>query len=186
MMQQVDIVDRIPNGSLLYGFHPDADLRPEALKTVMESVYDYKIAALEAMTDANAENAELISAYRCEDREGAGRQVGCATMRRSARRASSRSGSAGGPRPGAWNAHRPYLRGESFSLGDVLRGVNLVRLAYLGLASMWEDRPNVVRYASALLARPSLHKEAIQATMNSMPPSRYLDAIAGTTEVASV
>ena len=185
VMQQVDIVDRIPNGSLLYGFHPDADLRPEALKAVMESVYDYKIAALEAMVDANADDAELVSAYRAKiAKERGGKSV----RHDAAFQRSARHHVAGllADLDQVLGTASPYLRGESFSLGDVLWGVNLVRLAYLGLASMWEDRPNVVRYASALLARPSLRKEAVQATMDSMPPSRYLDAIAGTTEVASV
>lgn len=49
VMRQVDIVDRIPNGALLYGFHPDADRRPDILKSVMETVYDCKIIALEAL-----------------------------------------------------------------------------------------------------------------------------------------
>lgn len=66
VMHQVSIVDRIPNGTLLYGFHPDADLRPEALKTVMQTVYDHKIRALEAMIDANADDAELVAAYRAK------------------------------------------------------------------------------------------------------------------------
>jgi len=63
---------------------------------------------------------------------------------------------------------------------------NLVRLAYLGLASMWDDLPNVVQYVDALVKRPSLCKEAVQATIDSLPPSRYIDVVACSAEVVAV
>lgn len=50
-----------------------------------------------------------------------------------------------------------YLVGCAFALGDVLWGVNLVRLAYLGLTSMWDDL---------------------------LPPSRRIDAMASCVETA--
>lgn len=185
VMQQVDIVDRIPNGTLLYGFHPEADRRPEALRMTMESVYDYKIAALETMINANADDAELVSAYRAKI---AKEQGGKSVRHDAAFQRATRDHVAGllTDLDRALETSSPYLTGETFSLGDVLWGVNLARLAYLGLASMWEDRPNVVRYANALFTRPSLRKEAVQATMDSMPPSRYFEAMADITEVASV
>ncbi|WP_011295759.1 glutathione S-transferase family protein [Cupriavidus necator] len=185
VMQQVDIVDRIPNGTLLYGFHPDADLRPEALRTVMESVYDYKVAALKAMIDANADNAELVSAYRAKiAKEQGGKSVRHdAALQRAAR---DHVAVLLADLDRLLGTSSPYLLGPHFSLGDVLWGVNLTRLAYLGLASMWKDRPNVIRYVNALLTRPSLRKEAVRATMDSMPPSRYFDVVSGTAEVASM
>ncbi|MNR39009.1 hypothetical protein D3C85_1571700 [compost metagenome] len=68
----------------------------------------------------------------------------------------------------------PRRDGHSFSLGDVVWGVNLVRLAYLGLASMWDELPNVARYFDVLSQRPSLCKEAILASIDSLPPSTCL------------
>lgn len=187
VMRQVSIVDRIPNGTLLYGFHPDADLRPDALKTVMETVYDYKIMALETMIAANAGDAKLVAAYRAKIAKERGGKSVChdATFQRVTRQhvanllkeLDGTLGSAAGPKSGLDSG--PYLAGASFSLGDVLWGVNLVRLAYLGLASMWDDLPDVARYVDALVRRPSLRKEALQATIDAMPPSRYMDALAG-------
>lgn len=185
VMQQVSIVDQIPNGTLLYGFHPDADLRPEALKTAMETVYDYKIKALETMIDANAGDAQLVAAYRAKiAKERGGKSVRHdAAFQRAARRhvaglLADLDHALGSP--------TPYLGGESFSLADVLWGVNLVRMAYLGLASLWEDLPNVGRYADALARRPSLCTEAVRATADSMPPSRYMDVLAGCGEAVPV
>lgn len=181
VMHQVDIVDRIPNGTLLFGFHPEADLRPEALRTAMESVYDYKIAALEAIIEANAGDAELVHAYRAKIvKEQGGKSVRLdAAFQRAAR---DHVAGLLMELDRALGISPPYLRGEAFSLGDVVWGVNLARLAYLGVASMWEDRLNVVRYANALFTRPTLRKDAVQATMDLMPPSRYFEAVAGITE----
>lgn len=178
VLHQVNIVDRIPNGALLYGFHPDSDLRPDALKAVMGTVYDYKVMALEAMIAANAGDGELIAAYRAKIAKERGGKSVCrdAAFQRDARAhvAGLLKDLDGALGPGSF----PYLHGTSFSLGDVLWGVNLVRLAYLGLASMWEELPNVSRYFDSLVKRPSLHKEAIQATLGSLPYSSYMDNIA--------
>jgi glutathione S-transferase len=177
VMRQVDIVDRIPNGTLLYGFHPDADRRPAALKAAMETVYDHKIMALEALIAANADDAALVAAARAKIvKERGGRSV-CRN-------------------PGFQRAARAHVDGlladldrdlaatssglghGAFSLADVLWGVNLVRMNYLGLSSMWDARARVKDYFGALVRRPSLFKEAVRASVDSMPPSVYMDAIA--------
>jgi glutathione S-transferase len=177
VMRQVGIVDNIPNGSLLYGSHPDADRRPEILKSVMETVYDYKLMALEALAAANADDPELVAAYRAKmAKESGGREVRRdAAFQRAAR---SRVDYALG------NLERDLaartfscLHGNAFSLADALWGVNLIRMNYLGLAPMWDGLPRVQEYFKALIARPSLRKEAIQASVDSMPPSIHMNGI---------
>jgi glutathione S-transferase len=178
VMRQVGIVDRIPNGSLLYGFHPDADRRPDVLKSVMETVYDYKIMALEGLIAANAGEPELIAAYRAKIVKETGGKAVCrdADFQRTARR---HVGDLLTDLDRALAAKAsPWLNRSSFSLGDVLWGVNLIRLAYLGLAPMWEELPNVARYFDALVRRPSLCKEVIQASIESLPHSDYMDSLA--------
>ena len=185
VMRQVGIVDRIPNGALLYGFHPDADLRPGALKLTMETVYDHKVAALEQLIAANADAPELVAAYRAKIvKESGGRRVRHdPAFQRAARDhvgdllkelerdLAARSFSC--------------LHGNPFSLADVLWGVNLVRLNYLGLSSMWRGLPHVGRYFERLVQRPSLCREAIQATVNSMPPSISMRGLAECAAVAA-
>ena len=184
VMRQVGIVDRIPNGALLYGFHPDADLRPEVLKASMQTVYDYKVMALERLVADNAGEPELVAAYRAKIAKESGGKKVChdAAFQRAARQKTGQllsdlerdlaAGSFG------------CTRGHSFSLADVLWGVNLVRLNYLGLASMWDGLPHVTRYFDVLARRPSLCKEAIRASLDSMPHSRYMDAVADCTAEA--
>ncbi len=76
VMRQVGIVDRIPNGALLYGFHPDADRRPDPLKSSMETVYDYKIMVLERLIATHADDAELVAACRAKiAKESGGKKV---------------------------------------------------------------------------------------------------------------
>lgn len=178
VMRQVGIVDRVPNGALLYGFHPDADLRPEALKASMRTVYHYKVMALERLIADNAADAALVAAYRAKIAKELGGKRVChdPEFQRAARhrmgqllmdleRDLSEQGF------GCTNGH-------AFSLADVLWGVNLVRLNYLGLSSLWSELPNVTRYFEALCRRPSLCEESIRASVGSMPHSHYMDAVA--------
>ena len=177
VMRQVGIVDRLPNGALLYGFHPDADLRPGPLKLAMETVYDLKVMALEQLIAANAGEPELVAAYRAKIvKESGGRTVRHdPTFQRAARHRLGEH---------LKDLERDLaaktfscLNGKPFSLADAFWGVNLVRLNYLGLSSMWSGLAHVQRYFELLARRPSLCKEAIQASLNSMPPSRYMDAL---------
>lgn len=178
VLRQIGIVDRIANGALLYGFHPDADLRPDALKVSMQTVYDYKVMVLERLISDNAGEPDLVAAYRAKIvKESGGKKVSRdPAFQRTARHQTKqllidleRDLAAGS---------FAFLNGHTFSLADVFWGVNLVRLNYLGLASMWDALPLVARYADALAKRPSLCKEAVQASIDSMPHSRYMDAMA--------
>jgi glutathione S-transferase len=180
VMRQVGIVDRIPNAALLYGFHPDADLRPDPLKLSMETVYDYKITALRSLIAANAGEPELVDAYRAKiEKESGGKKLRHDPAFQRAARSHVADLLRGLEHDLAAKSFS-CLFGNSFSLADVLWGVNLVRLNYLGLSSMWEELPDVGRYFEALSRRPSLRKEAIEASVRSLPHSKYMNAIAAT------
>ncbi|WPG35384.1 glutathione S-transferase family protein [Variovorax sp. EBFNA2] len=178
VMRQVGIVDRIANGALLYGFHPDADLRPDALKASMQTVYDYKVMALERLIGDNAGEPELVAAYRAKIvKESGGKKVCHDPAFQRAAREQTKQLLIDLERDLAAGSFA-CLNGHTFSLADAFWGVNLVRLNYLGLASMWDALPRVARYVDALAKRPSLCREAIQASIDSMPHARYMDAMA--------
>lgn len=178
VQRQVAIVDRIPNLALLYGFHPEADLRPEPLKQVMQTVYDYKLMALESLLAANADDPDLAAAVQAKMGKERGGRNACKdpAFQRAARERTAQT-LAGLERDLASKSF-PGLPQGGFSLADVLWGVNLVRMNYLGLAFMWDDLPHVHDYFAALVRRPSLASEAVQATVRSLPPSAAMDAIA--------
>ncbi len=178
VMRQVSIVDRIANGALLYGFHPDADQRPDALKTSMQTVYDYKVMALERLIADNASEPDLVAAYRAKIvKESGGKKVSRDPAFQRTTRQQTKQLLIDLERDLAAGSFA-FLNGHAFSLADAFWGVNLVRLNYLGLASMWDALPHVARYADALTKRPSLCKEAIQASIESLPHSHYMDAMA--------
>jgi glutathione S-transferase len=184
VMRQVSIVDRIPNGALLYGFHPDADLRPEALKASMQTVYDHKVMALERLAADNAGDPELVAAYRAKIVKESGGKTVCRdpAFQRAARQKTGQLLSDLERDLAAGSFAR--TNGHAFSVADVLWGVNLVRLNYLGLASMWGALPRVTHYFDVLARRPSLCKEAIRASLDSLPHSHYMDAVADCTAEA--
>lgn len=174
-MHQAAIVDRIPNGALLYGFHPEADRRPEALRTMMQTVYDYKTMALESMIAANADDIALVSAYRAKIIKERGGKSVCQDAGFQRAIHGHVAGLLRQLNRTLMSDVSPWIVGNSFTLGDVMWGVNLTRLAYLGLASMWEELPAVKLYADTLIQRTSLHREAIQATIDSLPYSIHFD-----------
>lgn len=179
VLHQIGIVDRIPNGALLYGFHPDADDRPTALKEVMATVYELKILALERLVAVHAGDAELVAAYRAKiAKESGGRQVRRDAAFQRAARLHVQAALAQLEQDLATEPFSLLDRG-GFTLADALWGVNLVRMTYLGLVPLWDGLPRVRAYADALVHRPSLCREAVQASLESMPPSNHMQAVAG-------
>ncbi|WP_447649199.1 glutathione S-transferase family protein [Pseudomonas abietaniphila] len=178
VLKQMAIVDTIPNGSLLYGFHPDRDLRPDVLKEVMSTVYDYKILALEAKISQHSDDAELVAAYRAKIvKESGGRNV-CRNpdFQREARITVTKL--LGDLDRVLENPdHGPWIAGDVFTLADLVWGVNLIRLSYLGLGDLWLTLPGVTRYFANLANRPSLQEEAIRSSLRSLPPSTQFGSL---------
>jgi glutathione S-transferase len=171
VVRQMSIVDRLPNGPLLYGFHPEVDHRPVFIKEMMRTAHANKIVVLEKLIEKNEGDAELVSAYRAKIvKESGGRAVNEDGDYQRAKRQHVKDllsalevdlGLASGP----------YLAGEVFTLADVLWGVNLLRIACLGLASMWDDLPRVAIYVDALARRPSLREEVIKRSAMLINPA---------------
>ncbi len=175
LTRHLQLVDATPHPSLLYGFHPD-DRRPTGLREVMSSIYDAKIAALEQLIVDNAADPDLLIAYRAKiKKEAGGKAVSRDRAFQEAARVAAQQAvehlasdlrSGGGP----------WLLGANFSLADLVWGVSLLRMKYLGLASLWVDAPEIELYVERLTLRESLRSEALQATSDSMPPSDYMSA----------
>lgn len=171
--RQVEIVDQTPHGALLAGFHPDDDRRPDALKAIMLNYHVDKREVLERLIRENAADEDLVRAYRAKiEKEDVGERV-ChdGKLMREARDATIAIltdlerdlASARFP------SHSPDV-----TLADLMWGVSLVRMKYLGLGELWSNMPNVERYLQWLLTIPAVRSEAIDATISSLPPSLYL------------
>ena len=178
VMQQVSIVDRSPQPALLYGFHPDDDQRPDFIKQVMSNVYDLKVEALEMLVKENSADTALVAAYQSKiAKELAGKNLARdkdfqRTIRAEVKQIiddlDRQLEAMGGP----------WVCGPEFTLADVVWGVSLYRLHWLGLASLWEDLTQVREYTRRIYRRPSIRDQVINYP-SPMPPSPHTGEITG-------
>jgi glutathione S-transferase len=173
VMAQVAIVDKLPNGRFLYGFHPDNDQRPDALKRVMADIYNNKIMALQKYMLENADDEDLVAAYRSK----IAKEAGAKPVQRNA--AFQREGRAMAEEAihdleaDLKTRNDEWVCGSDFTLADVVWGVQLFRMQYLGLAMLWADRPAVSAYVARLYRRASIREEALKASAQYLPPSEH-------------
>ena len=178
VMHQVAIVDRTPQPAVLYGFHPDDDQRPDFIKHVMSDVYDLKVEALDILIRENSDDAALVAAYQSKiAKEQAGKNLAHDNDFQRAIRVEVKQiidnldrqlEATGGP----------WVCGAEFSLADVVWGVSLYRLHWLGLAYLWKDLPRVQGYTDRIYHRPSIREEVINYP-SPMPPSPHTADITG-------
>lgn len=172
VMRQVDIVDRTPHPGLLYGFHPDDDRRPDFIRGVMADVHDVKCESLQAFIDANAGDAGLVAAYRSKmAKERAGKALAFDPVRQREVRASAQA-IVDGLDATLEASPGPWLCGPDYTLADVVWSISLYRLQWLGLASLWADKPRVHEYAARGYRRPSVSEQVINYP-TPMPPSPH-------------
>jgi glutathione S-transferase len=171
VMEQVRIVDKTPHPGLLYAFHPN-DPRPDFLKKAMDGIYDRKIAMLNRMIDENADDSQLVAAYKAKiAREEGGKklQYDHAFLGQIMKEfegiiagLDSQLASHGGP----------WVCGENFTLADCVWGTSLFRIHWGGHAFLWDDRPRLRDYAFRCYARPSLQEGTLN-WPSPAPPSPH-------------
>ena len=55
----------------------------------------------------------------------------------------------------------PWVCGSEFTMADIVWGISLYRLHWLGLAHLWENLPHVLEYADLVYHRPSIWEDVI-------------------------
>jgi glutathione S-transferase len=172
--RQVEIVDRTPHGSLLAGFHPDDDRRPEVLRQIMLNYHLDKIPVLERLLADNSADAQLTAAYKAKiTKENVG-EIVCHddNAQREARRVVQRI--LRHLEEDLTSAQSSWLCGPRVTAADLVWGVSLFRMKYLGLEYLWSALPRVSGYFGKLCDLAAIRSEAIQATVSSFPPSLYI------------
>jgi glutathione S-transferase len=175
VMEQVKIVDEIPNPGQLYAFHDD-DPRPEFLKRAMNGIYERKCAMLRQMIDENSNDVELVRAYQAKiDRESGGGkvqrdQVFLAGIKREFQEIIENLNTQLASTDGPW------VCGEDFTLADAVWGVNLFRMQWLGHGGLWADFPRVKEYAYRAYQRPSIWNDTINWPA-PVPPSPHTEDV---------
>ncbi|MCZ6665900.1 MAG: glutathione S-transferase [Gammaproteobacteria bacterium] len=174
--RQVRIVDQTPHPGVLYGFHPDDDRRPDFIKVVMADVYDNKCHALSQLIEQNREDADLVRAYESKmAKEKAGKARARDAGTQHAVRAEFTAlieelDETLGASEGDW------ICGERYTLADLMWGISLYRMQWLGLGHLWDERPQVGAYASRAYKRPSVW-DAVINWPSPMPPSPHTSDI---------
>ena len=177
VMRQVAIVDETPHPGLLYGFHPDDDRRPDFIKGVMQDVHDVKCGALAELIGDNQNDAALVRAYECKiAKEQAGKALAFDADRQ--RAITTEVKGLIGDLDVQLAAHAdPWICGSDYTLADLLWGISLYRMHWLGLANLWKDLPRIGDYAQDAYRRSSVWKDVI-CWPSPMPPSPHTADIA--------
>ncbi|MEH6583695.1 MAG: glutathione S-transferase family protein [Halioglobus sp.] len=162
VMEQVSIVDTTPQPALLYGYHPDDDQRPAFIKEKMVDVYDLKLEALEGLIRANKDDAEVVAAYQSKiSKEQGGKGFAHDDEAQRAVRALAQEIINGLDEQLAAHAS-PWVCGSTFTMADLTWAINLYRMQWLGVGSLWKDLPRVQEYAALLYKRPSIWNAVIK------------------------
>ena len=175
--KQVVINDGIPHPGILYGFHAN-DPRPDFQIARMQNIYDDKRADLEALIEANQDDAELVRAYRAKiAKEMAGKKIQkdaafMADILDEFRGLMAALDAELATQDGSW------LCGPDFTMADAIWGISLFRIQWLGHAPLWDDHPRVRDYAYRLYGRPSLRDAVIEWPSPQPSSPHTLDVLA--------
>lgn len=175
VMRQLDIVDKTPQPALLYGAHPDDDQRPEFIKQAMAKSYDLKLEALETLLEENRHDVELNAAYSSKiAKEKAGQKMLADGNNVVAMRNETQSIITA--LDGQLASSGPWICGDQFTLADLAWAINLYRMKWLGVASLWQSLPQVEQYSRRLYHRPSIWS-AVLKFPSPMPESPHTQDI---------
>lgn len=170
--EQARIVDRLPHPGILYGFHPDDDRRPEFIRQVMTDVHDLKCRSLEALIETHADDPALLAAYRAKAlKEQAGKTLAFDAERQRAIRVTVQRLVEGLDRQ-LETSDGEWVCGEHFTFADIVWGISLYRMHWLGLAPLWDGLPRICSYERRVYERPSLREQVIDYP-SPMPPSPH-------------
>jgi len=115
---------------------------------------------------------DLVQAYRSKiAKEQAGKDLAFDPERQHAIRAEVTDIISGLDRQLELHAD-PWVCGTAFTLADLVWGISLYRMQWLGLASLWAEMPRIIDYCGRVYRRPSIWEDVIR-WPSPMPPSPH-------------
>lgn len=162
VLEQVSIVDTFPQPGLLYGAHPKDDRRPDFIIKAMATSYDLKIEALECLMEENRADPELVEAYTSKLSKEKSAQRMLADQRNVVEIYAEAQRITNELEQHLTVHAKPWICGSQFTMADIAWGINLYRMQWLGMASLWQGLPNVQQYARLVYHRPSIWKSVIR------------------------
>ncbi|MEM7020909.1 MAG: glutathione S-transferase, partial [Pseudomonadota bacterium] len=179
--EQIALIDQAPHVAVLYGAHPDQDVRPKGLATNIAGVHARKISALETMMAEVPDEAPLIKAYQSKitKESSASEFVYGAESMRAAHAAMADHVEALDQQLNTHNSD--WVMGDSYTMADIMWTNSLYRLKWLGLGGHWETdnaKPRVIEYAERAFQRPSFQAAVIK-WPGAYAPSPHVEEYAG-------
>ena len=178
---QVALVDQAPHVAVLYGAHPDGDVRPPALSRNITGVHAKKIAAIEGLKAEVGDDPRLTAAYDskiAKESGGADFMLDAERMREAHREMDAHVDKL----EAQLATHDgPWALGERFTLADVMWTVSLFRMKWLGIGGAWEEdasRGKVRSYVERAFARPSF-RAGVFDWPGAYPPSPHVPEMSG-------
>ncbi len=176
---EMDVVDATPHVAVLYGAHPDGDFRPERLRKGKPGVHDRKIVKIKTARDMVLDDPDLVAAYdaKIAKEEAAKKFVTTPDLMRAAVREIT---TIVADLDSRLKDGRDWICGDKFTLADVMWGVSLFRLKWLGMAFVWdgghplnsEKQSMAAAYGERLFERAAFRKAAID--WPGVPQSEYV------------
>ena len=142
------------------------------VKAVMADVYDNKCYALNQLIEQNREDPDLVRAYESKISK---EQAGKARARDAHVQHGLRAELAAIIEKLEETLHAvagDWLLGGQYSLADLMWGISLYRLQWLGLGYLWDECPQVSAYRSRAYKRPSVG-DAVINWPSPMPASPH-------------
>ena len=178
---QVALVDQAPHVAVLYGAHPDGDMRPAGLRRNIAGVHARKIAAIEGLKSEAGGDEKLTGAYDskiAKEAGGADFMLDADRMREAHRAMDAHVGSL----EEQLAAHAgPWVLGEPFTMADVMWTISLFRMKWLGIGGAWEEnasRGRVRAYVERAFERPSF-RAGVFDWPGAYPPSPHVPEMSG-------
>lgn len=159
IIEQIDIVDRTPHVAMLYGANPAGDTRPEDIQTRMPGIHQIKFDTIQKHMASVSDEPDLIAAYEAKiqkEEAAASFVISDSSMEDAIALAQSLIA---GLEEKLSSTNGPWMFGDRFTLADLVWGISLIRLEYLGNDTFWKgkpERPRVKEYYERLAKRSSL------------------------------
>ena len=159
ILKEMDVIDQTPHVALLYGADPSGDTRPADIQSRMPGIHQIKFDTINAHLVTVAGDPQLTAAYEAKlekEKAAEGFVVSNTAMQDAvvlAEKLIIDLDEKLKTSKGDW------LFDDRFTLADLVWGVSLLRLDYLGKSGFWDgetQRPRVKSYYEKLATRPCL------------------------------
>ena len=160
--EQLAIVDNLPNYQMLMGRTPREQERPESRADTLAAFSMRKVGWCDRYLDEHADDETLTRAYAAKRAKEASAAEGLFSADAMRAAYDTAEAALGGLERVLSRSDGAWLFGERPTMADLFWGIELIRMADVGVASFWEGRlPLVERLLSSVMALPAIRQSIL-------------------------